>query len=147
EKTGIIANPLFIKDFTRAGEGFSAPGIFNASPDIPTISVSGYTGLTATALNFNNFNRIFDWKDDFSKIIGNHNLKAGILVMLSRKNQDNVPAINGTFAFSKSRSSTSGNALADALLGNFYTYTEAGSFRQGWYRFSQVEPYVQDDWK
>jgi hypothetical protein len=33
------------------------------------------------------------------------------------------------------------------VLGNFYTYTEAGSFRQGWYRFTQVEPYVQDDWK
>ena len=33
------------------------------------------------------------------------------------------------------------------MLGNFYTYTEAGSFRQGWYRFTQVEPYVQDDWK
>src|SRR5207248_9102174 len=42
---------------------------------------------------------------------------------------------------------TSGNVLADAVLGNFYTYTEAGSFRQGWYRFSQIEPYVQDDWK
>ena len=37
--------------------------------------------------------------------------------------------------------------VADAVLGNFYTYTEAGSFRQGWYRFTQVEPYVQDDWK
>jgi Carboxypeptidase regulatory-like domain/TonB-dependent Receptor Plug Domain len=147
EKTGIIANPLFIKDFTRAGQGFTAPSIFNASPDIPSITVSGYTNLTATALNFNNFNRIFDWKDDFSKIVGNHNLKTGILVMRSRKNQDNVPAINGTFAFSTSRSGTSGNALADALLGNFYTYTEAGSFRQGWYRFTQVEPYVQDDWK
>ena len=147
EKIGIIANPLFIKDFTRAGEGFTAPSIYNASPDIPSISVSGYTSVTATPLNFNNFNRIFDWKDDFSKVMGNHTLKIGILAMRSRKNQDNVPAINGTFAFSTSRSPTTGNALADALLGNFYSYTEAGSFRQGWYRFTQVEPYVQDDWK
>ncbi|HEX3879041.1 MAG TPA: carboxypeptidase regulatory-like domain-containing protein [Bryobacteraceae bacterium] len=147
EKTGIVPNPLFIKDFTRAGEGFTAPSIFSASPDIPSISLSGYTSLTATALNFNNFNRVFDWKDDFSKILGNHTLKFGILVMRSRKNQDNVPAINGTFAFSTSRTPSTGNVLADALLGNFYTYTEAGSFRQGWYRFTQVEPYVQDDWK
>ena len=45
-------------------------------------------------------------KDDFSKLIGNHNLKAGILVMRSRKNQDNVPAINGSFAFSTSAANT-----------------------------------------
>lgn len=147
EKIGIVPNPLFITDFTRAGEGFTAPSIFSASPDIPSISVAGYTSLTATPLNFNNFNRIFDWKDDFSKILGNHTLKVGILAMRSRKNQDNVPAINGTFSFATSRTPTTGNALADALLGDFYSYTEAGSFRQGWYRFTQVEPYVQDDWK
>jgi hypothetical protein len=52
EMIGIIPNPLFITNFTRSGEGFTAPSIFNASPDIPSISVSGYTGLTATPLNF-----------------------------------------------------------------------------------------------
>jgi hypothetical protein len=103
--------------------------------------------LTATPLNFNNFNRIFDWKDDLSKVIGNHELKAGILVMRSRKNQDNVPAINGTFAFTTSGSNSTGNAIANALLGNFNNYTEASALRQGWYRFWQVEPYFQDDWK
>ena len=125
EKTGIVANPLFINDYTRTGEGFTAPSIFNASSAIPSLGISGYTSLTATALNFNNFNRIFDLKDDLSKVIGNHNIKVGVVAMRSRKNQDNLPAINGTFAFSTSRSGTSGNALADALLGNFYTYTEA----------------------
>jgi hypothetical protein len=112
-----------------------------------SISISGYSSLTATPLNFDNFNRIFDWKDDFSRVLGNHTVKTGILIMRSRKNQDNVPVINGTFAFSTSASNSTGNALADALLGNFYTYTEASSLRQGWYRFTQVEPYVQDDWK
>lgn len=147
EKTGIVPNRLFISDFTRAGQGFTAPSLFNASPDIPSITVSGYTNLTATALNFNNFNRIFDWKDDFSKVLGNHTLKAGIDIKRSRKNQDNVPAINGTFAFATSGSNTTGNALADAVIGNFYNYTEASGIRQGWYRFTQVEPYVQDDWR
>lgn len=147
EKTGIVPNPLFIKDFTRAGEGLTYPTIYNASNAIPSISISGLTSLTSTPLNFDNFNRVFAVKDDFSKVIGNHTFKAGISASRSRKNQDNVPAINGTFAFSTSATNTTGNALADALLGNFYTYTEAGSFRQGWYRFTQIEPYVQDDWK
>jgi hypothetical protein len=48
--------------------------------------------------------------------------------MRSRKNQDNVPAINGSFAFNTSAANTTGNVVADAVLGNFYTYTEAGSF-------------------
>jgi hypothetical protein len=147
QKIGIVPNRLFITDFTRAGEGITYPMIYNASNAIPSISLSGYTGLTATPLNWNNFNRIFSWKDDFSKVIGNHNLKAGIMAMRSRKNQDNVPAINGAFAFNTSAANTTGNVVADAVLGNFYTYTEAGSFRQGWYRFTQIEPYVQDDWK
>jgi hypothetical protein len=147
EKTGIVPNPLFIHDFTRAAEGFTAPSLYNASPDIPSIGISGLTSLTATALNFDNFNRIFDVKDDFTKTLGNHTLKAGIDAKRSRKNQDNVPAINGTFAFATSNIHTSGNAIADAVLGNFYTYTEASGLRQGWYRFTQIEPYVQDDWK
>jgi hypothetical protein len=72
--------------------------------------------------------------------------------MRSRKNQDNVPAINGTFAFNTTTrpagpTGTTGNSVADALLGNFYSYTEASSTREGWYRFSQVEPYIQDNWK
>ena len=59
-----------------------------------------------TPLNFDNFNRIFQVKDDFSKLLGNHNVKTGILIMRSRKNQDNVPAINGSFAFSTSAANT-----------------------------------------
>ena len=147
EKTGIKANPIFINDYTRAGEGLTYPTIYNASSAIPSLQVAGFTNLTATPLNFNNFNRIFDWKDDFSKILGNHNLKLGVVIMRSRKNQDNVPAINGTFVFNTSTPGSTGNSLADALLGNFNNYTEASSTREGWYRFTQIEPYVQDDWK
>jgi len=147
EKVGIRANPVFTSDFSRKGEGINYPLIYNAADFIPSIAISGFNALSVTPLNFDNFNRIFQWKDDFSKVLGDHNLKAGIMAMRSRKNQDNVPAINGSFSFATSATNTTTNALADAVLGNFYTYTEAGSFRQGWYRFTQIEPYVQDDWK
>ncbi len=123
------------------------PTIYGVSNAIPTLNISGYNSLNAAPFNWNNFDRIFDWKDDFSKVIGNHNLKMGILVERSRKNQDNVPAVNGNVSFNTSSANSSGNAVADALLGNFYTYNEASSVAQGWYRFWQVEPYVQDDWK
>ncbi len=48
-----------------------------------------------------------------------------MLAMRSRKNQDNQPAINGSVNFSPGHPLHSGNALADALLGNFNNYTEA----------------------
>jgi hypothetical protein len=147
EKVGIRPNPIFITDMSRQGQGVNYPLIYNAADFIPSIQPAGYNALNVTPLNFDNFNRIFSWKDNFSKLIGSHNLKFGVMVMRSRKNQDNVPAINGTFVFNTAASNSTGNVVADGILGNFYTYTEAGSFRQGWYRFTQVEPYVQDDWK
>ena len=147
QNTGVQANPLFISDFSRAGEGINYPMIYGISNAIPSLAISGYNSLSAAPFNWNNFNRIFDWKDDFSKVMGNHNLKMGVLVERSRKNQDNVPSVNGSVNFNTSAANTSGNAVADAMLGNFYTYTEASSVAQGWYRFWQVEPYVQDDWK
>jgi hypothetical protein len=42
---------------------------------------------------------------------------------------------------------TTGNALADALLGNFQAYTEASDDPIGHFRFTDVEAYVYDSWK
>jgi hypothetical protein len=147
QQNDIIPNTNFVPSITRTGLGLTEPTIYNASPDIPQVAISGYTTLSATPLNYNNYNRIFDLKDDVTKAIGNHVLRAGILIMRSHKNQDNPPAINGQYTFSTSRSPTSGQALADALLGDFQQYTESPNVRQGWYRFTQIEPYLQDDWK
>jgi hypothetical protein len=143
----LVPNETFLTSFTRQGLGITLPSIYNASPDIPQIAVSGYTTLSVTPLAFDNYNRIYDLKDNLTKIAGSHTLRAGVLFMRSRKNQDNPPAINGQFAFNAARTPSSGQALADALLGNFYTYSEYRSVRQGWYRFSQLEPYFQDDWR
>lgn len=140
-------NTFFIGDYRRRGQGFTAPSIYGITGDMPTLNISGFNGLNAAPQQFNNFNRLFNWKDDFSKLIGNHNIKAGILVMRSRKNQDNIPPINGAFNFATGHAGSTNNALADALIGNFQQYQEANANREGWYRFTQAEPYVQDDWK
>ncbi len=147
EQNDIVPNTTFIPAFTRSALGLTEPTIYNASPDLPQVAISGFTTLSVTPLAFNNYNRIFDLKDDITKTIGNHTLRAGLLFMRSRKNQDNPPAIAGQYTFSTTRTPTSGQALADALLGDFQQYTEAQSVRQGWYRFTQIEPYFQDDWK
>ena len=63
EQKDLIPNAVFINSFTRQGFGITLPTIYNASPDIPQVAVNGYTTLSVSPLNFNNFNRIFDWKD------------------------------------------------------------------------------------
>ena len=146
-QNGYRPNPTFTEDYSRTGSGYTAPSIYGITNDIPTMAITGFNTLNAAPRQFNNFNRLFNFKDDFSKLIGSHSLKAGILIMRSRKNQDNIPAINGSLTFQTGHALSSGVPLADALLGNFQQYQEANTNREGWYRFSQVEPYIQDDWK
>ena len=147
EQKDVRPNLLFINDFTRQGFGINLPTIYGASNVIPQVAIQNYTTLSVTPLVFNNFNRIFSFKENLTKIAGNHALKMGALFMRSRKNQDNPPAINGQFNFSNARRPSSGNGLADALMGAFQQYTEFPSVREGWYRFTQIEPYFQDDWR
>jgi len=142
-----LANPAFITDFTRKGQGINYPMIYGRNGTIPTVNIAGFNGLGASNVNWNNFNRVFNVKDDFSKFMGSHNLKAGMLIMRSRKNQDNWPAVNGTVSYATGHSNSTGSPMGDALLGNFSTYTEADTNREGWYRFTQAEFYFQDDWK
>ncbi len=146
-QTNFQPNPIFVKDFTRTGLGINYPMVYGNINAIPSLNITGVNGLGVQPLNWNNFNRIFQFKDDFSKILGAHNLKFGALIMRSRKNQDNQPAINGSVSYSPGHPLHSGNPMADALLGNFNTYTEASSGREGWFRFSQAELYIADNWK
>ena len=147
EQDEVVPNPIFLKSFTREGLGITLPTIYGASNVIPQVAITNFTTLAVQPLAFNNFNRIFTLKEGLTKIAGNHTIKIGVLFMRSRKNQDNPPAINGQFSFTTGRAPTSGYALADALLGSFQSYTEFPSVRQGWYRFTQIEPYIQDDFK
>ncbi|MDZ7638364.1 MAG: carboxypeptidase regulatory-like domain-containing protein [Bryobacterales bacterium] len=140
-------NPIFGSSYQRADLGVNYPMLFGNQTAVPNLAISGFNALNTQPLTWNNFNRVFQWKNDFSKVFGSHNMKFGFLGMRSRKNQDNQPAINGSVNFSPGHPMHSGNALADALLGNFNNYTEASAGREGWFRFTQFEMYAQDNWR
>lgn len=140
-------NPWFINDYSRQGQGINYPMLYNSNSSIPSIGISGYTGLTVSPVNWNNSDRIIFLKDDYSKVIGQHTFKAGVFYQRNRKNQDNQPTVNGSFSFATGHALSSGNALADAVLGNFSSYTEANGGREGWFRFTQVEWYAGDQWR
>lgn len=144
---GFQPNQLFINDYSRQGQGIDYPMLYGSNSSIPSISVTGFNGLGVTPTIWNNSNRILMLKEDFSKVWKGHTMKAGFFYQRNRKNQDNQPQVNGSFSFGPGHPLHSGNPLADALLGNFATYTEADGGREGWFRFTQLEMYLTDNWR
>src|SRR5206468_841689 len=57
-------------------------------------------------------------------------------------------AHTGNVSFNASGNpNTTGNALADALLGNFRSYSEGGDDPLGFFRFTQFGAFVDDTWR
>ncbi len=158
------ANPttvnVFTAGFSRVGitqlpnldavsrAGLNIPTIFNSNyyGSIPDINISGYGGIgvsSGTNPN-NNMNNLFEWKDDLTHVAGNHSFKFGFdfeRVQHFLADQSNT---EGTFTFN---GSFTGNAVADFMLGDAFTYTEASTAPNGYMFSNAYEMYAQDDWK
>src|ERR1700761_6699558 len=138
EGGNIRANPQFgNRGINRSDYGLTYATLYNASPIIPQITITGYGNPGVTPRQFDNYQRIYALKDDFSRVLGSHSLKTGAYFWRARKNQTAPPQLNGAFTFSN---------LANLVNGNFASYTEGSNTPQIQARFSQFETYVQDDW-
>ena len=87
-------DPAFGREVTRGAAGVDYAQIYAASDFIPSIIISGVccTPLSTTAAVVPEFDHVFQVRDDLTRVIGSHTLKAGVLVMKSLKNQDNQAA-------------------------------------------------------
>ena len=143
--SGLPANGVLRRDAL----GLTYPEIFgiNQYQVGPDLNLAGFTGYTVGD-RIHNLNATFQWRDDFTKVVGSHTLKFGAQITRSRKDENNSGGNeNGTIAFNTSAKSTSRNVVADALLGNFFTYTEGQADQWYWSRFTQTEFYAQDSWR
>jgi hypothetical protein len=138
EGGNIRANSQFAgAKILRSDFGLTYSTLYNASPLIPQISITGYGNPGAAPRQFDNSQRIYALKDDFSRLLGNHSIKVGGYFWRARKNQTAPPQLNGAFTFAN---------LAGLVSGNFASYNEGSSIPQIQARFTQFETYVQDDW-
>jgi hypothetical protein len=97
---------------------------------------------------YKNSNTTFDFYDNLSKVWGSHTAKAGIYVQRSRKDQAAGDSARIVFGNDSNNPGNTGYAFANALLGNFDTYNQTTSpLYQGQYRSTNVEFYLQDNWK
>ena len=115
---------------------------------MPNIAITNFTTVFGgRAYNYSPF-----WdgslRDNFSRLISKHHLKAGALWLRDRKNERVGSALPGELTFSTSGNTNStGNALLDALLGNYRQYREGDTDKFSYIRYNQFEAYFADTWK
>jgi len=135
----------------RSTYGFTYPQLYPGGwfPDgIPQVSVTNYANFQGPNFALMSPSTDIGVSDTLTLLLGSHTLKAGVTVVRDRVDQNGRPAYTGNISFNTSGNpNTTGNALADALLGNFRSYTEASADPVGFFRFTQPMAFVQDSWR
>ncbi len=136
--TGTIDSPAFV--------GALAGGLPYSDPygRVPGLTISGLSGVGIPVSPY--FERNIDKNvyDNFSKVLGNHTIRAGASVQWMVKTENAVNPTNGSFTFQ----STGGNpAFANFLLGNASQFTQSSRDIIPYLNYFNLEGYVQDDWK
>ncbi len=145
--------PPYGNTWQRASYGFQFPYVYpngtgNFRDGIPDVSVSGYSNFKGPAFALHSPSTDAQIADSISWIHSPHIVKAGFVMIRDRVDQNGRPSYTGTLAFNSSgNNNTTGNSLADALLGNFRTYGEASADPMGFFRFSQPGGFIQDSWR
>jgi hypothetical protein len=135
-----------------------SPGSQNFQIGVPNFAFGG--GQMPNQANFTspcdqqcpntNWNDIYSFNDTISKVWGSHNLKAGLYYERTGKVEYNQVQSNYLGAYSFASSSAMPNntqdGYANAYLGNFNSYVEGGRV-VGNYWFTDVEAFVQDNWR
>jgi hypothetical protein len=112
-------------------------------------NISSAPSFGSSGIPYTNKNPITNYTDNLTKVLGTHTLKAGFFIETEIKYQTATADVNGTYNFSPDSANPgdTGWGFANALLGNFDTYTQASRYLEGQYHYQNYEWYVQDSWK
>jgi hypothetical protein len=144
--------PPYGNNWKRETFGFQYGKLFpgaGAYPNgIPQVGITSFAGFQGPNFALNSPTTDIQVGDTLSIIKGNHLIKVGGVYVRNRVDQNGRPSYTGNVNFNASGNAiTTGYALADALLGNFNSYTEASADPTGHFRFNQPEVFAQDTWK
>lgn len=137
--------------YQRQKWGINFPELFagNNGNKIPVVNINGITGVTGSTQPSYARTPTFVFRDNLTKIAGSHNIKVGFYWEQMNMNELNQANDNGSFNFTSAASNplNSGVPWANALLGNFDSYSESGAPAQTIYRAYAREFYAQDSWR
>lgn len=151
--------------YDRTKYGINYPYLYAGSDKeipnkIPTIEIANFDTLDGGPYPSHSGGVIWDFSDNFTKVLGRHTLKAGFLYEHESENdfdQINVSSTtpgatnnqNGLFTFTDTRSNkpTTDAAVANAAAGLFDTYGEIGLRSYTIFQGNMYEWFVQDQWR
>src|SRR5947208_7797529 len=162
DSEGFIPGTGIAEKLTRTAIGYAAPQIFPQNNTMNLVPiVNGWSSVAGTPANINWLNRWGETGNDYirpsfadhvSVTHGNHAFKFG--TYFERLLNSEAPGGNwsGTLSFSTSSSFTTalgstGYAYANALLGNFASYSEQSSRPFTNNEIHLLQFYAQDEWK
>jgi hypothetical protein len=140
--------------------GFAFPQVYlNGSryeEATPRIAVNGFGTAESMTRSLISPTTDIQLSDTLTWTTGAHSFKFGGVYIRDRVDQNGRTNHAGDATFNNSANTRStglglganaGYSMADALLGNFRTYTEAQLDPVGFFRFTQVEGFVSDSWR
>jgi hypothetical protein len=133
---------------------FDMPGIFNNGfrgllPNVNIGDTAEYGGGFSAGTGYfpwNNANPTFTFKDNITKILGNHNFFMGAYYVAAQKNEDSSGDAQGSLSFGPPSPVSTYNGFADFLIGNISAFDQTTEVAKYYNRYKIVEPYFQDDW-
>jgi len=145
---------------SRGANGINLPLLYPLTPDqaIPDISFNGLNNVNFQnpylgATPWHQSNTTINVNDNLSWVRGTHTFKTGIFYQRSRKDQIAWGNTNGQISFNVGTYTLDGNTynvgdpIAAALLGFFQSFDQSTARPTGYFRYNQLEFYVQDTWK
>jgi hypothetical protein len=138
----------------NAQRDVAIPKVFSGTPGddiLPGISfgAGGYGGFNFFG-PYDNTYRSYRIKETLNWVTGPHALRMGLLGSWEFKNENAASGTNGAFNFpgtSSSAFTSTGDALADFMLGRSNSYSENNVDIASHLRFQMYEGFVQDDWR
>jgi hypothetical protein len=99
-----------------------------------------------------NSNPTYTFRDNVNKVIGKHVVQIGVYIAAAQKNEFGGELADGSYpgylTFDPGNdNNTTGNPIADLLLGNIDTFGQQDHLLKYYNRYKLFEPYVQDDWR
>ncbi len=145
---------MYGDSWQRSDYGFKFPliygGVGNYPTGIPNVAVSGFASFYGP---YNSYQKSgptnLAFVDNLTWIHGSHMFKFGGTVVRDRLDQNGQAPYLGNIAFNNTSANTmtTGSALADTIMGQYYTYTEAAYDPWGRFRYSLFDGYAQDSYK
>jgi len=142
---------------TKAQRGFTLGQLYPSINPLGIIPQARFTGVTgAAAITYDGRtpltgdDRLYTFNDTVTVVRGRHTAKAGMYFEHVRNEEGPTATFAGSFDFSSSDANNplnTGYAYANALLGNFTTYTESTTRPGGGGLANVAEWFVQDTWR